>query len=197
MSGYGALGGIVAVAGSVMAAGGAITLAFKGRAQWEPIEEDVPRAPAKVAALATAVCVVLIWATARQRHDPGWLVPFCLGCLIATFVGMCLYVWLVQVHTFTAEFATGREHAVPRKVIGGLWLTHRAKKAMLDRPDEPIPLQRLFEGAAYNKDLLWSGNSQFAAKVLFLAAFVALQVFGSLSLASAAILLDAVTTGSG
>jgi hypothetical protein len=197
VSGYGALGGIVAAAGSVMAAGGAITLAFKGRARWEPIEEDVPKAPAKAAALATAVCVVLIWAAARRRHDPGWLVPLCLGCLIATFVGMCLYVWLVQVHTFTAKFATGRRHAVCRKVIGGLWLTTDAKKAMLHRPDGPIPLQRLFEGAAYDKNLLWSGNSQFAAKLLFLVAFLALQVCGSLSLASAAILLDAVTMGSG
>jgi hypothetical protein len=197
MSGYGALGGIVATAGSVMAAGSAITLAFKGRARWEPIEDDVPEAPAKVAALVTAVCVVLIWSATRQRHDPGWLVPLCLGCLIATFVGMCIYIWLVQVHTFTAEFATGRRRVVSRKVIGGLWLTPCAQKAMLHRPDGPITLQRLFAGAAYDKAKLWSGNSLFAAKLLFLVAFLALQVFGSLSLASAAILLDAVITGSG
>jgi hypothetical protein len=194
MSGYGALGGIVAAAGSVMAAGSAITLAFKGRARWEPIEEDVPRAPAKFAGLATAVCIVLIYGDARQNPDVAWLSPLCLGCLLAAFVGTCLYMWLVQVNTFTTERATGRRRVACQKVVGGLWLKREAK-AILDRPDEPKSVQMVFTGSAYNKDLLWSGPSQAAAKILFLISFLAMQVFGSLSLAIAAILIEVVIGG--
>ncbi len=195
MSEYGALGGIVAAAGSVMAAGSAITLAFKGRASWEPIEEDVPKAPGKVAGLATAVCIVLIYAAARQRPDTGWLVPFCLGCLIAAFFGMCSYIWLVQVHTFTRERATGPRSVVSCNVIGGLWLMPEAKAKIYGRRG-PRSVQTFFAGSQYDKDLVWTRASQAAAKLLFLISFLALQVFGSLALASAAIILDVVIAGS-
>jgi len=43
--------------------------------------------------------------------------------------------------------------------------------------------------------LLWSGPSQAAAKILFLISFLAMQVFGSLSLAIAAILIEVVIGG--
>jgi hypothetical protein len=194
MSGYGALNGIVAAAGTVMAAGSAITLAFKGRARWEPIEEDVPRAPAKIAGLTTAVCVVLIYGAARQNPDVAWLGPLCLGCLLATFVGTCLYIWLVQVNTFTSQRATGRQRVASQKVVGGLWLKREAK-AILNRPDAPKSVQMLFAGSAYDKDLLWSRPSQAAAKILFLISFLSLQVFGSLSLAAAAIFMEVVVGG--
>jgi hypothetical protein len=195
MSEYGALGGIVAVAGSVMAAGGAITLAFKGRARWEPIEEDVPKAPAKIAGLATAVCIVLIFIAARKNPDTAWLGPLCLGFLVTALVGIFGYIWLVQVNTFTAQLATGRRKVASQKVIGGLWLTRQAR-AVLHQPDEPKTVQMIFAGSAYNKDLVWPRPSQAVAKLLFLISFLALQVFGSLSLASAAILLDIVMGGS-
>jgi hypothetical protein len=52
---------IVADAGALIAAAGAILVSWKGRARWEPWEEDVPKGPQQVAGLVTAVAIGVLW----------------------------------------------------------------------------------------------------------------------------------------
>ncbi|WP_213290449.1 hypothetical protein [Bradyrhizobium sp. sGM-13] len=188
MSDYAVLGQVVGTAGVIIAAGGAITLAFKGRERWEPVEEDIPRAPAKVAGLLAAVFIVVIFVLTRGRRDIDWLLSLLIICGVATVIGLFLYVWLIQTQMFTAIIAVDARRTRSTKVIGGLSLTSNARAA-LAKKQGPKTIQQLFEGAAYDKDLVWTRSSQALAKLLFLAAFLMLQVFGSLSLATAAILL--------
>jgi hypothetical protein len=47
-------------------------MGFRGRAKWEPSEEDVSAGPQKVAALITAVGIVIIWV---RINDPKLMSP--------------------------------------------------------------------------------------------------------------------------
>jgi hypothetical protein len=189
MNEYGALGGLVATSGSIVAAATAVTLAFKGRARWEPAEEDIPQAPAKVAGLLTAVAIVVIYVASLRHPDVDWLLPLCIGSALATLGGLFTYVFLIKMFTFDRKEATSAHQYREYKIIGGLRLKPTAR-LLLKEEGGPGSIQELFEGAIYDKDRVWTRTSQAFAQLLFLAAFLALQVFGSLALASAAFLLD-------
>jgi hypothetical protein len=61
MSQFGVFANIVATAGSLSAAAGAISLAFLKRSKWQPPEEAVPAAVPRVSALISMVFIALIY----------------------------------------------------------------------------------------------------------------------------------------
>src|SRR5438132_965532 len=88
---YGAFAPIVSAAGSIMAMGAAITLGFKGRAKWEPVEEDVAKGPQKVASVVAALLIVLVWV---QFHDVVYkntLTKLVIWCSSAVIVSLLVY----------------------------------------------------------------------------------------------------------
>jgi len=57
----GILTGLVDDIGALMAAGLALTLAFKGRNKWELVEEDIPNVSVRIVRLLTAVGVGILY----------------------------------------------------------------------------------------------------------------------------------------
>lgn len=196
---YGAFAPIVSTAGSIMAMGAAITLGFKGRAKWEPVEEDVAKGPQKVASVVASLLIVLIWVQFNDIQYKSTLTKLVIWCLVILILSLLVYGLLrgyvyrkVRKKPGSAATSKATEEI---NVIGGLWLTKAAKKRLAEpeEPDNPgqqapLTVQKLFAMADYDKDLLWSRPSQQLASMLFTLGYLGLIIAGTVALGSGAIL---------
>ena len=179
---YGVLKDVVATAGSIMAAGSAIRFSWKGRADWEPSEQDIPSGAQKIGALIAAVLIALVWVRWRDGKHTGSLEEAALILLGLTVAFLIAYGYLVGVQTYKVAQINGKT----RNVIGGFWLTNEAKQS---KARHNVPIQQLLEGAAYNVDRLWSPASRQLAKTTFVVGYLGLTVCGTVALAAGAIRL--------
>jgi hypothetical protein len=189
---YGPFADIVKIAGSIMAMGLAIGLGWRGRAKWEPIEEDVPAGPRKVGGLIAAITVALIWVGLNDLQYLPVLTKIALYCLGVAFLSLMIYILLqmlvYEVVRVPAGALPGTDVTEVVKVIGGLWLRSDARKK-LGKEDGPNTVQDLFAGSAYKKDALWPRPAQGLAKVFFALAYISLTVAGTVALGAASILI--------
>jgi hypothetical protein len=180
---YGVLSNVVATAGSIMAAGGAISLAWRGRIdRWEPSEQDVPNGAQKVGALVAAVLIGLVWAIERTPSHVNTLNTVVVGSLIATVVSLLLYGFLVGNQTYIRWEGTPNAY----RLIGGFWTTSAARK--IHRAGNQ-PISEVFKGMAYEPDRVWPRPSRQLAKTCFVLLYMSLTVSGTLALAAVAIRL--------
>lgn len=194
---YGQFAPIVSTAGTILAMGAALSLGWKGRAKWEPVEEDVSAGPQKVASLVAALMIVLIWVQWNEKSHQGQLIKTMVGCSIGLIVSFIVY-GLLQGHTYDKVRKKAGEpdestQSERIKVIGGLWLRKYAR----DRKGKPedgsdnariLTVKRMFALSEYDKDDLWSPASQQVAKMLFTLAYLGLIITGTVALGSGAIL---------
>jgi hypothetical protein len=189
---YGPFAPVVAASGSILAMGAALRLGWRGRAKWEPIEEDVPAGPQKVGGLAAAIAVALIWVRMYEIRYETDLTKIAIYCWILAFVSLLIYIMLQMLlyekERTTATSTPGNVEIERLKIVGGLWLLPKAKRKLAEQ-DGPGTVQELFEGAAYNKDLLWSRPTQGLSKVLFAIAYVTLTTGGTVALGATSILI--------
>jgi hypothetical protein len=180
---YGALGTIVATAGSIMAAGTAIGYSWRGRIQqWEPSEQDLPKGGQKVGGLVAAGLVVLLWSEMRDATDVPALNRLIIGSLAITLVFLLLYSFLVGTQKYTRWEGTKKAYTV----IGGYRLTPIARKK---RNENGAPVQQVFKGLEYDPDRVWTRGSRQLAKTSFVLLYIGLTVSGTVALASAAVRL--------
>jgi hypothetical protein len=179
---YGPLKDVVSTAGAIIAAGGAIGVSWKGRANWDPSEQDIPAGAQKVGALVASVTIALMWASWRSGKHIGALETTALVLLVLTVVFLLVYGYLVGVQTYEVV----RSDGTTERVIGGFWLMETAKRS---RAEHKVTTQELLEGAAYDVDKLWSGPSRQLAKSSFLLGYLGLTICGTVALAAAAIRL--------
>src|SRR2546425_915111 len=92
---YGPLANLVGTVGSIISAGAAIGLAWRGRTKWEPSEEDISKGPQKVAGLVAAVLIVLIWALLNDAAHISLLVRFAIGLALLCVLSLLVYGFLV------------------------------------------------------------------------------------------------------
>jgi len=183
---YGSLWPIVRRASQLMAASAAITLAWRGRAAWEPSEQDIALGPQKVAALVTAVLIAVLYGTMSRPAFRRKLVRIALrlagGCVAALLV----YGFLVGMQTYDRKYSPAPNEMANEKIIGGFWLTDQAV-ASQKKYDKTV--QELLAGAGYDPDRIWSRASRSSAKACFVASYISLIVCGSIALVAAAITL--------
>jgi hypothetical protein len=194
---YGQFAPIVSVAGPILAMGAALRLGWKGRAKWEPVEEDVPAAPQKVAGLVAPLMIVLIWVQWNDVSHQGQLIKMVVGCSIGLIVSLIIY-GLLQGYTYDkvrkkAGEPEDSEECENIKIIGGLWLRENARERK-GKPEDDSgkariwTVQRMFAMSEYDKDELWSPSSQQLAKMLFTLGYLGLIITGTVALGSVAIL---------
>jgi hypothetical protein len=182
MADYGALSGIVATSGSLIAAASAIGLGWMRRAKWLPPEEAVPGGTAKVSALICAVVVGLLYA---RRSQIGFG-PFCwiAGCCL----GLAVIALLTSVFVNTTySFVRRLRGRPPTRILGGWTLTEEAAAI---RKERKLSIQQLYENASFQSDLVWSKASQAGVLVTSTFGFMALQAGGSVALAAAALVVS-------
>jgi hypothetical protein len=186
---YGVFAQTVAAGGTIAATAAALRLTFKGRARWEPAEEDIPRGAQKVCGLLICVFIATIWykfmisktLSADRLITLAWS---CAGGALASLLG---YGILVGVYVYYREVATSPRRTRQINIIGGFWLTPEGRRSY--RANAPLSKQNLLKGAAYDPDLVWPRISRALARQSFLVAYIALVGFGTLAFTAASMLI--------
>lgn len=193
MEDYGIFTNIMANAGTIVAMTAAISLAWRGRTKWEPSEDDVPKAPQKVAGLLSAVAIVGIWTSLQEPGHISVLLRLSLWLSLAALISLCIYVFLVSTLTYEQVIAIGEESFDKRNIIGGFRLSEHARHIIKEhRSHKKVPPTKddLFKAAAYQPHLVWTRASRSLAKVFCILSYIGLIAAGTVALASAAILVD-------
>lgn len=186
---YGPLRDVVATGGALVTAGIALLQAWRGRARWEPSEEEVSKGSQKVGGLAAAIAIGLMWAEWRTLGHIHQLdiTAIVLGCIAILF--LFVYTFIVRMQTYYVLLDDGGR----RRIIGGFWLTTRARQSRAEH--DVGDLQALLEGMAYDQHRLWSRASKASAIVGFQICYLGLTVCGTIALAAAAIRVGLVAGG--
>jgi hypothetical protein len=177
---FGPLTGLVGAVGSLFAAGGAILFTWRGRTRWDPPEEGIKEGPRKLAGLATAVLVAVLWGLTRGQSSVAVLAAIAIGLLALAVVTLLVYSYAMGSWTYEDT----RRH---RKLIAGFRLTPEAQQATAGQTNK-VP--DYLAAVDFNPKKVWSDRSRAVAIGLFAALYVALVVSGSLSLTAAAILVE-------
>lgn len=178
---YGPLKDLVAVAGAIMAAVAAIGFAWRGRARWEPSEEDVPAGAQKVGGLVAAIAIVLLWVEWNDPADAHALNALAIGLGIAAVLFLLIYSYLVGVQSYDEVKPDGSR----KRIIGGFWMTSAAKQEHAAAGN--ISVQELLHRAGYDADRLWSRPSRQLAKTSFQIGYLGVTISGTVALAAVAI----------
>jgi hypothetical protein len=183
----GPLAPVVIGAGWLITAAAGVALAWRGRTDWEPAEEDVSRGPAKVGGVICAVALGLIWillgSSSGHRTALVWIAATTAA---VCFLSLAFYGYLIAVHVYDKVVAVGPEQSKTMKIIGGFRLTRQAAKKLNELDN--VTVQNLLRGANYDPDLLWSRQSRAIAKLAFSTSYIALTICGTLALAATAML---------
>jgi len=186
MNEYGPLAGLVASVAAILAAGGAITLAWVRNATWAPPEEDVPNAPARVASLLTTIAVAGLWFETGKSLSARELEIIAAFTGGLTFFFLLLYTLMMGVYIFEKRMANEHGQVESRRTVGGFWLTPHGREGL----KSALTAQRLLEGAAYQNDLVWSRYSRSLVKMVLIVAFTGLIFCGSTAISSIALSID-------
>lgn len=185
---YGTLTSLVKVIGAMMSSGVAIGLAWRGRTNWEPAEEDVSRGPQKVAALLTTVSISLLWALRADTTFIPSLTRFAVSNAIVCLIALIVYGILIGTFTYSASLVTASGQRAKVKIIGGLWLL-RGLRAQLSTSTPSKTIQEYLDGTGGDPDHVWAKFSRALAKATFVLAYIALTFCGTLALAAAGIIV--------
>ncbi|WP_145063622.1 hypothetical protein [Engelhardtia mirabilis] len=182
---YGPLAQTVAAAGSLLSAMAAIAAAWRGKARWEPVEEDLPGGSRKATGLLSAIGIAAIWYWMRDPAKVRLLTEVSVGLGASCVVSLVIYGILVAVFTYERVVATAPNETHSEKIIGGFWLTQAASQK---RRQRGLTIQELFLGAAYDPDKVWPRLSRALSKACFVLAYGLLVSTGTIGLTCASIL---------
>lgn len=194
---YGILADLVSGAGSLLAAGGALRLGWRGRLKnWEPSEEDIDRGPQRVGSLLVVVAIAILWTQTRGLEHLHFLNTLAISLLAVTVIALIIYGILTGVFTYDRViYVSG--HTQIKKIVGGFWLTeearHAKKRARNEDPPRFLKEQDLLKGAAYDADSVWPRLSRSLAKSAFVVFYIMLTASGTIALACASIILGLKT----
>jgi hypothetical protein len=183
---YGPFTSLVATAGVIISAAGALIMGFRRGAKWEPIEIDIDRGPRRVASLLTAIGLVVEWSEFQVVAKIPLLIELAVELGIASVICLVVYGFVSTVFSYYKVIVDddGKHRTV--KTIGGLWLTRGAKETIATRK---ITIQDFFEGTAYNHDYVWSRVSTGLARTIFVICYICLTVSGSVALTTLAVIV--------
>jgi len=180
---YGLFTDLIKTAGFLMSAVIAIGLTWRGRARWEPSEEDIPKGPQKVGGLLTAVALVLLWTFAGDTQHVRFLAIVAVIMAIICLSSMLIYGYLISVQTYDGSAKKGQ-----KKLIGGFSYTPAAENAIKDS-GTPLTAQEFLKLNKYDPDRVWTRSSRAIAKNAFIVFYLGLTLGGSLALTCAAMIL--------
>jgi hypothetical protein len=187
VSNYGVLRHVVSGASSIIAAGAAIALTWRGRAKWEPSEEDIRQGPQRVGGLVAAIFIAVLWFENKSSPKSHLLISVAIIGAAICVLTLLAYSFLIASKTLTLKYVVNGV-VKERKIIGGFRRTANTKTVLKERKN--LTMQELFAGTAYDVDKVWTPRSRAVAKVIFVACYLALTVSGTVALAGAAMLIS-------
>ena len=138
-----------------------------------------------VCAVAAAILYVM-GPTELGRRGLAWTAAGCVFVAVIAFL-VCTYINVNYAYNYSGRAATAKKD---KRLLGGYDLTAEAKKIReKEEGMEHATPQQLFKFANYDPDLVWTRQSRAVIHVVSITSYLILQAFGSIGLASAAILL--------
>ena len=144
----------------------AFMLSWRGRAKWEPSEEDIPGALNQLARLLTAVTMVLMLTQLSEGRNAGTAAALMIASLVGCLACFFAYAYLTATHTYKASDT--------RFVIG-----FRLQPNLELRDGETMIEYARRVG---DPDKVWTASSRAGAKLLFALCYLGLNVLGSATL---------------
>ncbi|TGR83836.1 hypothetical protein EN866_33740 [Mesorhizobium sp. M2D.F.Ca.ET.223.01.1.1] len=181
MSEYGAFANVVAIAGCLTAAAGAIGLAWMKRTSWQPPEDSVPHAVSRLSGLLSAVFIGVLYVFSGQLGRV-YIAGIAAFCGIVSLVALYICIDTNTRHSYNSKTA-----GADRRVLGGNVLTNEATKI---KNKHRQTIQQMFTDAQGDKDLVWTRESQALIQNKSTFSFIALITFGTCALASVSILVS-------
>jgi hypothetical protein len=111
------------------------------------------------------------------------IVIWCTSLAVATLL---TYLFLLRVLGYTMEVPVSETRTQKSYIIGGLWLTVRARELR----KEGATVQNILKRACYEPDLVWPRLSVGLGEVLVIITYVTLMVSTSIALALGSLLLQ-------
>ena len=176
MNEYGVFANIVAIAGSLAAAAGALRLAWMKRSNWQPPEESVPDAVGKFASLFAMIIIGFLYAFAESLLGLRGLAWLSFVCFLLALVFLATTIFVNVNYTFESN----RDGEVIR-VLGGKHLTTEAAEIASDKNQTE---QQMFEDGQWDKDLIWTRKSQATFQIVSTISFIGLISFGTTAVAA-------------
>jgi hypothetical protein len=158
--------------------------------RWRPPDEDLPGTAQTVVLLLCGVGMVLQWYFAVPDYT-GWMLVVVSALAVACVACFLRYNSLLGTYTYTKKVATGPKSTRDVRILGGRDILSDAEKK---RRQQGIDTQTLFEGAAYNPDLLWSRSSRQWVKQRVLVFFILTLVLGTSALTGASFATQVLLT---
>jgi hypothetical protein len=172
---------LVGIIGSIIASVCAIIILWVKRfSLWRVPDEDLPGTLKSVISVICGAGIVVLWVFA----DPSkiqFLFSICLYLGIATLVSYLIYSFLISVFTYYEEVKVGVDSVEKKNIMGGLWLTQKAKEK---KESDNKEIQELLKDAAYVKDKIWSRMSRAFLKVILQILFITIIVGGTITITS-------------
>jgi hypothetical protein len=171
------------VSGGTAVVGAAIALGslWRPKAKWEPDIEELPQAPERMALIATACGIALLWVVTRDGRNPHFAVGALIASGLVCVIGLLLYIALLSVLIYEKQVVSNRE-LTSKGVIGGFRLSAAARKAIRE---DNYTAQDAFAGVEYDPTLMWSRWSIAIAKISLVLAYLLFVAGGTLTLAAA------------
>jgi hypothetical protein len=184
---YGVFANVVAIAGCLAAAAGAMGIAWMKRAKWQPPEEEVPGATGKFAALFSMVIIAILYVFGAEWFGSSGLAALALIAFGLAVIFLCIAIFVGSSRSFEVRGSKKK-----RRVLGGLKLTPEAERI---RAEHGLSEQQMFDDAQWEKDLVWTKSSQALVLVLSTVAFIGLIASGTTAVAAASNLVAVAMSG--
>jgi hypothetical protein len=124
---YGSLAPLVKSVGCLVSAAFAIGVAWRGRAKFEPSEQDLPGGPQKVGGVVAAIAIGVLWTGfASQAYIP-LLTKMAIWSGAVTVAFLLIYGLIISTNTYYCERSPRKNVVEKYKIIGGFSLTEQAK----------------------------------------------------------------------
>jgi hypothetical protein len=174
---YGIFADVTGTALALAAAAGAISLAWTKRTKWQPPEEAVPNATARLASLGAMVALALIYAFGSTVLGFRGLAILAVAAFSIALLALACTIYLSITRSFL--------RANGKRTVGGFRLTEEAEQI---RKTKQLTEQQLFSDAQGRHDLVWTSSSRAWAHIAMNFAFLGLILSGTIALSAAAAL---------
>jgi hypothetical protein len=149
---YGVFANLVAIAGCLAAAAGAIALTWLKRAKWQPPEEVLPAGAARFSSLIVMIFIAVTYVFGPRLGEVK-LAILSGGLLLVSLAALAVTITTNINYSFF--FPADRTEA--NRKLGGSVLTDEAREV---KKEKKLNEQTMFVDAQGDKDLVWTRPSQ-------------------------------------
>lgn len=182
---------IVGYLGALIAAVYAIWTLLWRKKVWETPQNILPSTIRGLLAAVLGIGMVYFWLTTTPETI-NYTMKISITFVIIAVVSFIFYYAFIRSYSYDKVVAKENNQTENVTILGGLWLTEEAKKAM--KKKKITDIKELFKGSAYNVDRLWSRLSQESLKAIIVIFYLLIVIGGTLGLSATGFIVQVKLT---